>query len=471
MRKITVIFFVAMSAYALTLEEKIEMARRAADASVEGKIENVDIINGKLPSSSEAKSELLKVGVQKLLDNPKSEQRYVVDTSKDFIGGRFIGRVGQSEADKKDMIASIKKAEAFSAKAKAISFAETDLFFIAAEDSEALSQVKKIAKSCENVFEQLFPKGSYVATFVPKNSIRVFPKDTKMADVVVSKSDDMVFVDIKWSEHLELDVVCSALVDSVLKRLFASKERVYKLPQWLHWGIECVVADEVKLGVSTFFARVASENPYSDINSILGYSKQSVDENIGKAHSFWLLKALQKLTDKQSMFALIGNIISMNLTPTQTFAEFEKMLSLPQNVDVQLWLGCVISSEVCARSGGVDSCRDSEIEVLRLCSIRVFVDGKPESVPCDRLFAFGESAKISAKTRLLEIKMLLAKVNPVFFNATVVLGEVYEAFIAENQKLYAKKMSEFIDEFTKARATVIEIEKIMNKNFGKMSVK
>ena len=52
--------------------------------------------------------------------------------------------------------------------------------------------------------------------------------------------------------------------------------------------------------------------------------------------------------------------------------------------------------------------------------------------------------------RLAEIKMLLVKVNPVFFNASVSLGAGYEAFVKDDKTAYDLHMKQFMEEFSRA---------------------
>ncbi len=475
------LFCAVVPAFALTLEEKIEMARRAADDAVASGSAGGGIVSGdvdilKTPETQlqnkveQKKSKLAKPETS--TSNMPTKPKYVVDTSKDFINGMYIGRVGQSDEERKASMDFVKKTQELPKDGNGLSFSETDLFFIAGKDASAVSSLRRVAVACETAFENLFPKWAYAKSFQAKNTLRVFASDTQMSDVVISNDSGIVFIDVKWSENLSLEEVCNALVRSIFYKLALSQKREYKIPQWLAWAIECAVLDEIKLGISSYLARVAIDFPHKDVLSVLSYTDKEKNLQACKAHSFWLLKALAKISDKNNLFAMTENVVGFALSAEDTFAQFKKIMRLPNDVDTDLWLGCVMSSEICARSGGVDSCKASELEILRMCSVRVFVNLQPVSLPFDNLYSCPKENSISSvNARLFEIKTLLVKTNPIYFNSAVLLGEVYEAFLRNDNALYASKIQEFIVEFGKARATAQEVEKIMNKNLEKMSDK
>ncbi len=481
MRGVLILFFCAVvSAFALTLEEKIEIARRAADDAVASGSAGGGIVSGdadifKKPAQPQKKVEQPRseTPISKVpTSNTSAKPKYVVDTSKDFINGMYIGRVGQSDEERKASMDFVKKTQDLPKDGSGLSFSETDLFFIAGKDASAVSNLRRVAVACETAFENLFPKWAYAKVFQAKNTLRVFPSDTQMRNVVISNDSGIVFIDVKWSENLSLDEVCNILARSIFYKLALSQKREYKMPQWLTWAMECAVLDEIKLGVSSYLARQAIDFPHKDVISILSYTGNEKNLQACKAHSFWLLKALAKVSDKSNLFAMVENVAEFALSAEDTFAQFKKIMRSPNDVDADLWLGCVMSSEICARSGGVDSCKASELEILRMCSVRVFVNSQPVSLPFDKLLSCSKEISMSSvNARLLEIKTLLVKTNPVYFNSAVLLGEVYEAFLRDDNALYESKIQEFITEFGKARSTAQEVEKIMNKNLDKMSDK
>lgn len=133
---------------AATLEEKLRLAQSAADAAVfsdeaagakpDAKIETS---KGEPPRATSAETPSQAGSVSPAAD------KYVVSPS-DFIGGRYVGRVGESEAERRVIRDSVEKAAELSKGNEKISMGETDLFFISSPDAKAVSMLKEVAAAC-----------------------------------------------------------------------------------------------------------------------------------------------------------------------------------------------------------------------------------------------------------------------------------------------------------------------------------
>lgn len=445
MRYLFIILICTTSVFAISLQEKIQMAKNAADASVEAEVNKRKNDNDKIQASPNNN--------EKKQNKSNSKQKYVVDVDADFINGRYIGRIGQSKAERDDILKSIEKVDKIMKSEKNYVVSQTDMFTIISADGKALSDVKSLVKAFENVFNNTF-SGPEI-----KNStiIRVFSDKTQMKDVLLA-SDTLgneMTIDLKWSKNLKLDEVIWTLFRSVFEKqmLFEAHSTNSKIsvnyPEWLQSALVGCVLDEVTLGIPTYYARLASDYPHKDVISILAYPMGEKNLDLRKAHSYWLFKALQKLSNKRNLYLFVRNVID-GLSVNQTFAEIVKLINLSDYKNLDYWLGCVMCAKICARSGGVISCETSYSELLRLCSLRAFENGEPISVPFDKLFTKSQIVKESAKVRLAEIKMLLVKINPVFFNASVSLGAVYEAFVKDDKTAYDLHMKQFMEEFSRA---------------------
>ena len=451
MRALVLILLSILPLFSLTLQEKIKLAEQVANDAIEGKKTDV-----KKPTQ---KAEVPKKQPSDKVENKKVEKtKYVVDVDKDFIDGRYVGKVGQSQSERTDIRKTIENINKITKSAKAYTFAETKLFLIISDVPESVSPVKEVAKACERAFENYF-SGGYLSSFSAKNTIRVFPEKNKINSVGISSDESGIFIDIRWDKSLNLEDVAWMFARSIFEKVALSAKIKCEYPEWIKNALTALVLEEVQLGIPTYYAKLSSERPHKDILSILKYPNDQKDKDLRMAHSYWLFKALGKVSEPQNLFLLIRNVIEGKFSADKTFAEFEKIINKPSNTNTDIWLGCVISAEVCSRSGGVSSCSVSEREILRLCSVRAFVNDEPISVPCDKLFKYSESSVKSAQVRLNEIKMLLVKINPLFFNSAVLLGEVYEAFLKNDKTKYDKSLNEFLLEFTCSRNTAKEVEK------------
>ncbi len=450
MRIILFLLLCSLPLCALTLQEKIKLAQQAADASVHGKNKSV---KKQSPKKSENKSSVS----TKILATPKV--KYVVNDN-DFIADRYVGKIGQSSAERDEIKASVDKAEKMAKSKKDYVIAETKMFVIVSKDTNALSDVKMLVGACERVLQNYF--GSLPSkAFTSKNTVKIFPKNTEMQNIVITSEGVDVVVNFKWDKSLSIDDASWALVRSVFEKLANIDNAKCSFPEWIKSAFQGLVAEEIQLGIPTYFSRLASDNPHKNVASILKYPQGESNSNLRKAHAYWLFKSLGKLSERYNLFVFVRNVIEGRIAEAEILTEIEKIINKPDSVKVDLWLGCVMSAEMYARVGGVASPKTSESEILRLCSVRAFSGVEPISVSCDNLFRYSECALEPAKARLNEIKMLLVKINPLFFNSCVLLGEVYEAFLNEDKQKYKESLKEFLLEFTRARNTAKDVEKAL----------
>ena len=458
---------------AATLEEKLRLAQSAADAAVfsdeaagakpDAKIETS---KGEPPRATSAETPSQAGSVSPAAD------KYVVSPS-DFIGGRYVGRVGESEAERRVIRDSVEKAAELSKGNEKISMGETDLFFISSPDAKAVSMLKEVAAACEAAFFDFFPE-TLRARFMPKNEIRVFlptPQNGGDGDsraVSVLADARAAVVDVVWSEDLALEDVADALVRAMLKRVFAGDSVSAEPARWIVAAVGCDVLGRVQSGAISHFARLVQENQYSDLREITALA--AADSELARARAYWLLRALRILSDRPSVLAFAENV-SQN--PDSVLREMS-LLAGVKEAELPLRAGVVMAGEYMLRTGGVLSCAASREEVLRLCSFRYFdTDSLPHSAAFDSLDRHGDAVRNSAAARLGEIKAVLGKINPVYFNAAVSLGTVYENFLSNNGK-YAESVAAFAEEFSKSDSTAAAVARAMkktNKNLTKKNHK
>lgn len=459
---------------AATLEEKLRLAQSAADAAVfSDEIGAEKKFDVKTASSNRSRPRGVPPETPSQAGSASSaENKYVVSPS-DFIDGRYIGRVGESEAERRVIRDSVERATELSKANEKISMGETDMFFVSSADAKAVSMLKEVAAACEASFFEFFPE-SLRARFVPKNKIHAFlpnPKDEGAGGwrgVSVFADAGGAAVDVVWNEDLGLEEVADALVRAMLKRVFAGDSISAEPARWIVKAVGCDAVGRMQSGAISHFARLAQENQYSDLREIVALS--AADSEIARARAYWLLRALRILSDRPSVLAFAENA---SQKPDSVLREMSLLAGVKES-ELSLRAGIVMAGEYTLRAGGVLSCATSREEVLRLCSFRYFdSDSQPLSAAFDSLDRHGDAVRNSAAARLGEIKAVLGKINPVYFNAAVLLGTVYENFLSNNGK-YAESVAAFAAEFSAADSTSAAVGRAMkksNKNLTKKNHK
>ena len=454
--------FGASAAFSMTLEEKMQSARLRADISsglVDGRSEAAADASAapaaKPPAASEA-SAAPKGGSLSSERAPK----YVVDDS-DFIGGHYIGKVGESEADKKQVRESLRLAEKLLKENNGLVFGESKMFFVAAKDDrDAVSQLRYAAAAFEHALFGLFPEGAFAQQSMPKIAVNAVAAGGESAKVF--SDGKTVGVNVVFDENLSLEDFVYALTDAAFERWSIADGAKFNPPSWVRDAVAYFALEEIGLGVPSESARVAAENPYKSLSDIFNYPRSDFDARTRAAHAYWLFKALVKVADRPSLAAFVSVVSTQKLSPVETLAELAKMLGFSDGRDIDMWLGCVICSEMYARSGGVDSVEASRREILRLASVVFFEDDTRVCVPFDALFARPVPETV-LRSKIDELKFAIPKTNAVFMNSALALGGVYECRLRGDRRAYDKALGEFLAEFARARSAASAVKRAIGK--------
>ena len=476
---------------ALTLEEKIAAARKIAEADARGKPLTQTERNALLAPKNSADT-----GNESAQNAPLPAPRqppgganktnaaahYVVDTERDFINGKFVGRVGQTEDEKREVIETLRAADSAAKDAQDLNFAQTKFFLITSKNRAAVSAVKNAAAAVEAALAELLPTETYTVQAEIKNNINIFDESQTERNINVSTSATAATIDLRWNKTLDLGDVCQTLAETVVLRNVAERAKTSgqtprnresrKIPFWLSQALRLASLEKIQLGIPSYSARLAAQTPPESAEAIFDYTAErpsQIDFSTRRAHAYWLVKAIIKMSDRGAFEKFAETAIAQNLTGAETFAELQKLLALPADKGTDMILGCVMTSEIYARTGGVDTPRDSLSELVRLANVRVFENGIPRTVACDTLISANLQNTDAVKTRLTELKLLLAKINPIFFNAAVALGNVYEAYIKGDKDAYNQTLETFFTEFERARKTAKTVETALQKYSKKHS--
>gem|GEM_PF-5748326 len=379
----------------------------------------------------------------------------------DFIGGHYIGKVGESETDKEQMRESLRLAEKLLKENKGLVFGESKMFFVAAKDNRAaVSRLRYAAAAFERALFSLFPEGEFALQSMPKISVNVLPSADKSA--AVFSEGRTVGVNVVFDENLSQEDFVYAMADAAFARWSLAAGAKFAPPSWVRDAVAYFALEEIGLGVPSESARIAAEKPYKSLADIFNYPTSDFDARTRAAHAYWLFKALAKTADRPSLAAFVSVVSAQKLTPAETLAEVAKMLGFSDGRDIDMWLGCVICSEMYARSGGVDSVEASRREILRLACVVFFEDDTRVSVPFDSLFARPVPDAV-LRSKIDELKFAIPKTNAVFLNSALALGGVYECRLKGDRRAYEEAVGAFLAEFARARSAADAVKKAMQK--------
>lgn len=450
----------ASAAFSMTLEEKMRSARLRADISSGLVDKPLTAADTPIPAADTHAVQSHSAAPEGEIPTVSAAPKYVVEDS-DFIGGHYIGKVGESDADKKQMRESLRLAEKLLKESKGLVFGESKMFFVAAKDNrDAVSQLRFAAAAFEHALWGLFPEGAFALQSMPK--IAVSAVETGGESAKVFSDGKSVGVNVVFDENLSLESFVYALTDAAFARWSLAEGAKFEPPSWVRDAVVYFALEEIGLGVPSESARIAAEKPYKSLVEIFDYPRSDFDARTRAAHAYWLFKALVKVADRPSLAAFVSVVSTQKLSPVETLAELAKMLGFSDGRDIDMWLGCVICSEMYARSGEVDSVEASQREILRLASV-VFFEGETRvCVPFDSLFSRSVPDAV-LRSKIDELKFAIPKTNAVFMNSALALGGVYECRLRGDRRAYDKALGDFLSEFARARSAAAAVKKALTK--------
>ena len=478
---------------ALTLEQKLALARHLADEAAQGKAETGRVLTGDFDFSKELKRfrELGKMpdstqtsitedsditeesptsvaekstSQNKEKDDGQGEKKYVVDMSKDFVNGYYTGIVGGDEkaiqARRKDIEELVKIEKKLSELPNYFSY-KGRLFDLWSNDYKAHSTMIYALNEFEKVFDRYFPNNDNQLVLLKKISVRISAEKNPKRNTVLSISDKGDFnLLIAWSKSLRIEEMCDAVADAVLSNIAyenGDKNTSKKLPIWLKMATAGLLEQSIRFGLATEMAEIASNTPPLMPSNIFAISDNS---KITQSHSYWTLVALEKAVKDKSAYS---DFIKDALSGDSPKSLAEKMKAFkPQRYEFDLWWRCLITGEIWARMGGVLSPERAKTEVARLAVLQInTVDGQRTGVSVAKLWDKRELLKNEIKQRLLEIKVALSNVNPIYFNSLLSLGRMYETLQNDSQSDFEDAKKQFIFEYKLAQATATRTKEMI----------
>jgi len=484
MKKFAAIFFSVLFACGagagelISLERKIELARRLADEAARGEAQAGRVITGDFDFARELKRFKLEppkaAAVEEYSDitaaapsaaennapsnlppKPRSvaKPKYVVDTSSDFINGHYTGVVGEEK--KMPRPAETKKPEPPKAEKKIFSYS-SGMFTITSDDYPAHSTMIYLSGEFEKVFRAYF--GAAPGGADKKVWLRVSADETSKEKTRVSVgAGGMYSVYAAWSKGLGFGEFCAAAARACIASAAGVDPK--KVPAWLAGAFETAFEQSARFGVVSDAAYLASENPPPAPAEI--FAAPALSE-IGKAQAYWTLVSLEKaFKDKGALSSFL--LLAARGAPADKLAE--KLLEIkPRSMEFNLWWSCLITGEIWARMGGVLSPERSAAEIARLAVLQKDApDGSREGVSGSKIWAQRAALSEEISLRIIEIKVALANVNPLYHNALVSLGRMFEAARDGSESAFGESRDAFVSDFKSAQMLGRETKKMMER--------
>lgn len=401
---------------------------------------------------------------------------YVVDTSgDDFINGYFVGKIDgkQVKSDKKDSPQILEKKETEPSPKQRYYSAQNGMFYLVTDNHAAIGIGYDFIRMCAALFDAYFSETGSPIVFTRKITLQlVSNKDFKIdGDFSVMLYDDgEITLAAKWSDDLDFDGFCKLLTGAALRKVSLESgglENWKNPPYWLELAMAQALAQEMRFGTAVDLARIAADNPPPDMKSILKFSRSDkIDTRIMDAHSYWMLRSVEKAARTRQALAGFLKFALKNSDADKTEAAFASEF-VPSFYDFDTWWRCLITGEIWARLGGVNTPDWSDSEIMRLAIIQTdSQSGERVGVSDLDIFENREFILDELEARLMEIKVAMPKMNPLYYNSLVSLGRMYEAALDGDEDDFKAAHSDFLAEYKNARDLSAAVKDMMREDIA-----
>lgn len=361
--------------------------------------------------------------------------KYVVDTS-DFKNGYYMpggDSVSLPEPEKAP-----------------ISSWSNGAFYLMTDDGRSISTARKILEEASAMFAEFENGNLQEIRLGDKIVVQLVSDGEKFKDAAeyVMDKNGGVTVTVLWNENLDFARFCRLVSGALLRKMIFERNGriVRECPMWLDEALSVSLQCRAKFGMLGELADISSRTPPRGLAEVLGIS--SISSETDSADCFWTLKTLERLCAKSGKFWPLMVFLS-GADAQKSFAEIAKLA--PERFDA-VW-GCYISGEVWSRAGGVRGTEESREEIVRLAFLQAEdVSGEPLGLNPSDVWEHRENSivRYNAERRLTEIKIALPRINPLYAEALVDLGRLYEAAFDDDEDEFEAASNAFASNLEKA---------------------
>lgn len=388
----------------------------------------------------------------------KKEKLSPVDTSKNFVNGFYVG--DENDSNGLDL-----------AKQKRV-FSYIDTAFKAfSYDTFSLNQSSDVIRACRETFEQFFGIEGKLVLARPVELQIITEENSQMKTSVGAdiRSNGEILLAVKWDENLKLDAFCSLLSGGLLRAIAfncGGFESQKKLPHWLELALEAATEQKIRFGVLRDMARKADELPPSSVSEIFNFTRENVaDSNLARVHAYWNLVALREMLGSKT-----SEFFRVYLSKPQDAASSMKVLSdfigLSEDSLNERWR-CVVTGEIRSKLAGIRTFDDSRDELVRLAAFAID-DGQGGIKPIAGREIFDNRGNRDLldelSKRVVEIKFILSRVNPAYYNAYVSLGRNFESVLEDDEDLFNSTLADFAHELKRSDEIADKATQLMRES-------
>ncbi len=338
---------------------------------------------------------------------------------------------------------------------------ENSFFYFNSDDYDAFLQSIEVLKTVEKVFAYYYVSRPNITRKINLNISA--EKDVK--ERINFADNGNIYITLRWNSTLSVEKISRILSLASLKKIaleYGGTKAFKNTPKWIEYAMSAVVQQQLTAGLASYYSRICRSGgtQKQDIDVIFDIKDVS-DENLSytEAKFFFVLKAIESIIPRSKMQEFMRFLLISEFPSKAILNELHKKGA---NAHIR-WI-CILNGEILARAGGIQSLEESDTELVRLAVLPTSNKlGERIGVFASDVFKYSEkeSFKGDIQTRLVEIKIASLKMNPVYHNALVSLGNIYESALKDDEKAFTQYLKLFKVELNKARNISKRVRELM----------
>ncbi len=319
---------------------------------------------------------------------------------------------------------------------------EDDWLLVVAEDSLAAGAILNIGQAAVGVGQREWFFGRTLRQSVIVRLIRAAPAGPEDAPYRVrAPANGPVSLALRWHAEAPFDDVVQGVAHALLVASLRERSEG-QAPEPLPWLVHAF-ALQVQVALQPlrrqWFARQALAQGVPAVRSIWEAETYFGEDRQGRAlSSYWLLRCVRAEAVSREWYSAFlqgllregGGVEALNGLRAEAISDDQAR---------ELWWAVSFQAEVRARLGPVLPMEDSRRLLERLSLLRAFVaEAEREFAPED-LWLVRDDPKVrqAVAQRVREVKVEVPVINPVYHNALLSLGALYEALLQEDAEAAA----------------------------------
>lgn len=280
---------------------------------------------------------------------------------------------------------------------------------------------------------------------------------------VTEQSHGAMLVRLLWNEHTRIEDLCQALASGSLRWIARQRGLSERPPDWVELAYGTRLRTRLHPTTLDALTRLSREEAPMPLEAILGMKgPYGQDIDFVSRQSYWLAR---HLLEADSWPAQVADkpwaaLIAGQLPPAlrRALAEPRQLASRERH-----WAVSYINT-VRGRQAPFRSPEETHELLKQFSSVVAEMDGRDQRLLGTELWLHRANPRVRAavQQQLTRLKLELQATNPIYYNATLSLGQCYEALLNENAQAFFALFDQFLIDTRQAHTTRIEINHLLH---------